>query len=284
MVTGLLNRCGLHLGPSDQLMPSDPGNPLGYYENERFTYSINDALLSHFGAAWDHPPQLKEGWEIDPALDPIVHDAQTLIDSFSTSARWGWKDPRTTLLLPFWKSLIPHLQFVICVRSPLEVAKSLARRYEFPIHKGADLWDQYMRAAIRDTEDCPRLFTFYEDYFDHPAREINRLIEFCGLQKPDDPAIVRGAIASAFKHHSSEPSELLHDSQIPPTSKLLYIGLRALISDSRVGGASDSRREDVLSAQVSEFFKLFEQFQDQLSVAKLPTAVNRREGSMPFSG
>ncbi len=44
-----------------------------------------------------------------------------------TSTCWGWKDPRTTLLLDFWEALIPTARYVLVYRFPWDVADSIQR-------------------------------------------------------------------------------------------------------------------------------------------------------------
>ena len=268
MVARLLNLCGLDLGPSEQLEPPNESNPQGHFENKLFL-GINDALLGHFGGSWYKPPLFTEGWEYDPPLEQIIQEARVLLSTFTKSSQWGWKDPRTTVLLPFWKSLIPGLRFVICIRSPLEVAKSLAKRDRIPIQKGIYLWNQYMRAAIRDTEGCHRIFTFYEDFFKDASLEINRLIDFCGLQKPDDLSILHNAISRELKHHTSETLELLNEDKVITEYKLFYICLRALTRDGFACSKSNSTREDLISKIISKFCGLFKEFHDEQKVAQL---------------
>ena len=268
MVAQLLNLCGLDLGPSEQFLKPNEHNPLGYFENECISYKINDALLAHLGASWDNPPLVAEGWEHDPSLEPIVQEAKSVLKTFSKHSQWGWKDPRTTVLLPFWKSLIPNLRFVICVRHPLEVAASLAKRDRIPIQKGVYLWNQYMQAAIRSTQGCPRLFSFYEDYFQNASREIDRLVEFCELKKLDDMSVLHNSISTKLRHHSSETIDLLNQDKLLTEYKLFYAELRTLTSDTLVEAASDSMRENLISSHVSKFVTLLEQFQDEPAVAK----------------
>lgn len=276
MIAQLLNLCGLDLGPSERFLPANEFNPSGYFENEGFV-NIDEALLTHLEGSWDNPPIFKEGWEYDTSLEQIVHEAGLLLEIFSKSVLWGWKDPRTTVLLPFWKSLIPDLRFVICIRSPLEVAKSLARRDRMPFQKGVYLWNQYMRAAIRDTEGCSRIFTFYEDFFNDATTEIDRLIEFCGLQKPDDLSSLHGVISHELKHHTSETSELLNEDKVITEYKLFYIGLRALTTQGFVQPNSDHTREEFISENISKFFKLLEQFHDEQEMAHLQSELADRE-------
>ncbi len=277
MVARLLNLCGLDLGPSEQFMEPNESNPLGYFENVNFTYKIDEALLAHFEGSWDNPPPLKEGWEYDPSLEQIVHEARLLLGTFSKSAHWGWKDPRATVLLPFWKLFIPDLRFVICVRSPLEVAKSLARRDKMSIQKGVYLWNQYIRSAIRDTEGSPRIFTFYEDFFKDAPGEIKRIVEFCGLQMPDDLYSLYDVISSELKHHTSETLELLNEDKVITEYKLFYIGLRALTTEGFVQSTSDHTREAFVSENISKFFKLLEQFHNEQEMAQIQSALADKE-------
>ncbi len=268
MVARLLNLCGLALGPSEQLLEPNEYNPKGYFENNSF-FKINESLLTQCGGSWDNPPHFKEDWEYDPSLKEIVNDAKLTIDTFSKHSHWGWKDPRATILLPFWKSLIPNLRFVICVRSPLEIAKSLASRDRFSIRKGVYLWNQYMQAAVRDTEGYPRIYAFYEDFFKDASGEIDRLIKFCGLQKLDDMSILHKTISCELKHHTSETLDLLNESKIISEYKLFYIGLRALTNDKFLHPTLNSKREELISKNISKFFKMLEEFHDEQKVAQL---------------
>ncbi len=273
MIARLLNLCGLDLGPPEQLMEPSETNPMGYFENVSFTYEIDDALLAHLGGSWDNPPLFKEGWEYDASLEQIVLKAKDQMKIFSNSPTWGWKDPRATILLPFWKLLIPDLRFVICVRSPLEIAKSLARRDKFSMQKGLLLWNQYMQAAIRDTEGCLRIFTFYEDFFNDWAREISKLVEFCGLQRPNDLSKLHETIFHELRHHTCETFELLNEDKLTTEHKLFYIGLRALTTEGFVPSTSDRRPENLISENISKFSRLLERFHHEEPRAQLESVL-----------
>lgn len=267
MVTRLLNVCGLDLGTPEQLEEAREENPLGFYENKGFM-DINEKLLAHLGGTWDNPPLFKKEWEHDPSLAQIVQEARSLLETFSNSHHWGWKDPRTTILLPFWKSLIPNLRFVICVRSPLEVARSLAKRNEMPIHRGVYLWNQYMQAAVRDTEGYARIFVFYEDFFQEEMREIDRLVGFCHLKKPDDPSMLCNAISKELKHYTCETYDLLSDDEIMTEYKLFYIGMRALSYEGFLRSQVNGSGEKLVSENIGKFSRLFEALHDEQSIVE----------------
>jgi hypothetical protein len=268
MVANLLNHCGLSLGPEEKLLGPNANNPMGHFEHAGFL-KINEALLKYLGGSWDNPPSPKPGWERDLALDTLVHEAQSLLESFADYSYWGWKEPRTTILLPFWKSLIRNIRFVICVRNPLEVAQSVAARDRIPIRVGAFLWHQYMHAAIRDTEGCPAFFTFYDDYFKDSPAEFDRLVQFCGLPTPADCSRIRGAIARELRHHANETVDLLNEAAISTEDKLLYLGLRGLLP--RIALPRESNSKTTNSIRV--FLHLIEELSDTDKVVELRSLV-----------
>ncbi len=253
MVARLLNLCGLDFGPHHQLLPPNFANPMGYYENNSITYKINEPLLNRLGGSWDKPPVLSDGWETDPSLDDIYREARSLIHTLSKSTFWGWKDPRTTLLLPFWKSLVPDLRFVICVRNPLDVAMSLASRDNLSIKMGIDLWTLYMKMAIRDTQGCPRTFIFYEDYFNNADEEFDMLLEFSGLRKPRGLSIADNFIFRNLRHHTSDLEGLAKSKDVPTETLLLYMKLRFLMSENSPDMMLSSDLKDIVLKRVDQF-------------------------------
>src|SRR5687767_14859611 len=93
--TRVLNLLGMYVGPDDMLVRANPNNPKGTYEH-RELMRLNQAVLRVVGGIWKEPPTLTEGWENDPALDPIREHAREVIsDTFDGVGLWGWKDPRT---------------------------------------------------------------------------------------------------------------------------------------------------------------------------------------------
>ena len=142
MVARLLNLCGLDLGPEEDLMPPGVGNEPGHWENLSFV-RLNDAILTRSGGGWDFPPAPSIGWASSPELALERAEAGALLESFRRREPWGWKDPRNSLTLPFWRPLIPDLKVVICVRDPLEVADSLYHRGESSSAFSLQLWLLY---------------------------------------------------------------------------------------------------------------------------------------------
>ena len=118
---------------------------------------------------------------------------------------WGWKDPRGSLLLPFWSRVVPHLKVVICLRDPHEVAASLSKRNGFSTQTGLLLWRQYNERLEQDLQAAPgmeSIVTHYETLLAHPERELGRLIDW--LDWPVAPETITEACATIkpeLRHH-----------------------------------------------------------------------------------
>ena len=264
LIAKLLYQCGLYLGSEDQLLGANSGNADGHFEHKGFL-KINDALLHHFGASWEFPPQHRGNSQESPALERLRAEAKALIAELSIRSPWGWKEPRTTVLLPFWKSLVPRLRFVICVRSPLEVAKSLAKRNKIPVEQGMILWHAYMRAALEDSAGSPRMITHYEDFFIDPAVETDRLVRFCELQRPANGSLSESGLRRELRHQRAELGEILSLKSIPAEHKLLYLGLRGLAREDPAGV------EGAQAQSVGELLQMLDEFHDEDRVVQLQT-------------
>ena len=131
-------------------MGSRPDNPKGFWEYQPIL-DLNDEILGRLGGNWHEPPALPPGWETAAEFADLRQKARDLVARSFASGDWGWKDPRTCLTLPFWKQILPPVHYVICMRSPAEVAASLEKRDGFPIEKSIRLWQIYTGAAIEQT-------------------------------------------------------------------------------------------------------------------------------------
>jgi hypothetical protein len=238
LLTRILNLIGLYLG-SDEALTTEPAayNPKGHWEHKEIS-SICEAILKKHGGSWDEPPLLPPGWETAAAIGGVRHHAQKLIqDQFGEVQLWGWKDPRSCVTLPFWQQLLPNMRYIICLRSPVDVARSLAYRDSFSMEKSSYLWLTYVSSALNHTEGKPRLVIFYEDLMDDCLRELKRLAEFLG--KPERAKQVevqeaaQGLIEKGLQHYRSSIVQMRPGSRIDLCAQALYITQRISLSFDR---------------------------------------------------
>jgi hypothetical protein len=181
MVARLLNLAGVYLGEEDELIGASPDNPDGHWEHRAFV-ALNDDVLEALGGGWDMPPALPAGWEADPSLELLRTRGSDLVTSLSHRSPWGWKDPRNSLTLPFWYSLVPDMRVVVCVRSPLEVFHSLRKRRSTSLGYAFHLWRIYHRVLLEALDDRTTVFTHFEAYASDPGAELKRVTSALGLK------------------------------------------------------------------------------------------------------
>ncbi|MBW1974201.1 MAG: sulfotransferase domain-containing protein [Deltaproteobacteria bacterium] len=234
LTTRILNLLGVDLGPEKHLMkPCEDDNPKGFWEH-RLLVDLNDAILSRLGGSWHEPPIFPSRWDISPQLADLRQLAQAILQKdFDSAELWGWKDPRTCLTLPFWQRILPPMKYVICLRNPVDVAKSLERRDKFPLEKGVRLWLTYVSSALEHTQDQPRLLVFYEDVMENWRRELKRLAQFIGKPELAEEVTVQSAVGefvtNELYHHRTSLLEVLDTPDLAFTAKALYLSLRLLV-------------------------------------------------------
>lgn len=116
-----LHKGGVAMG--ERLLGTTWSNPAGHYEDVAILGWHNQVLAAH---GLDHRVVSQMKWEIDAGMQS---QAEALVmERNKKYPRWGWKDPRTCLFLPFWKALVPGCLFVIVYREPIAVVRSLLWR------------------------------------------------------------------------------------------------------------------------------------------------------------
>jgi len=275
LIARILEQSGLYLGTAGNLLGGNAGNQDGHFEHLGFI-ELNDALLKHLGGSWDFPPELPLGWENAASLEPFRSQARQLLQTFAGQSCWGWKDPRTCLLLPFWQSLIPGLRFVICLRNPIAVAASLEARNQMPLTRGAYLWDRYSKASLVATEGCRRLVIFYDQFFSDPEGQVAALLKFCGLPEWSGAVSLSAFIRSDLRHQKHDIRALLDCDQIASDAKLLYLGLRAL----DLSGEVMRSRESSADKAISHILRLVNEPAAHQFVAGLQSRLNRSEAEL----
>ena len=225
MVARLLHSCGMFLGPEDELSQPGRDNLGGYFENLRFV-KLNEDIMAQFGGGWDDPPSFPTGWEFTPEVSTFLEQAEDLMGQFRHH-NWGWKDPRNSLTLPFWQRLIPDLKVVICVRNPVEVARSLFVRGDSLSPSQFQLWLTYNRQLLSATRPTHRLVTHYQSYFQNPRAELLRVLDWLDL-KVSDAAVERACahISVSLRHHHVMTAELI-GADIPDEVLSSYLSLCA---------------------------------------------------------
>ena len=236
LVSSLIQRAGIHIG--EKLITANSANPRGYFEDIDF-YEFHEHALHERGQTYLHVGT-------DFTFEPTALETESAVRLIADRAGhpvWGWKDPRTSLFLPFWDELLPDAQFLFVIRHPIEVLLSLLRRGEFDSHPtllaGLEAWHTYNSKV--------------ESFFDkHPDRcllvHINGVVKqgatFIQLLRDKlqfDSCLDSTALDQTY--HADELQRTPFSSELTATLTKLYPQLLELYQ--RLNQKADLRGEDI---------------------------------------
>lgn len=209
LTTGIMSALGVPLG--DELIPPDANNRMGYFESPSVG-RIHDGLLRALGSSWYSPmtvAPLPERWWQLPAVQPfkaalLENAARQLALGGGT---WAFKDPRTSRLLPLWREIAAELgaesRYVLVVRNPHEVARSLHSRDGISVLRAEMLWLEHTVEPLLDASQALNAIVDYDRWFRDPHEQARALAQALDLQADDEAvdAAVRGMIAPDLRHH-----------------------------------------------------------------------------------
>lgn len=175
---------GVELG--NRLMPPVAGeNDKGFWEDLDI-YGLNEEMLEAVGRGW---------W----SLLPLTHEdlsfllekgydrkaAELLAGKIAASTVYGFKDPRFNQLLELWKKVFSRVagevEYVLVVRDPRSVVRSVCRRNGFPPEVGSYLWAGQVLSMLAGTKGEKRILLDYDQLLEDPALQLGRLSEALGL-------------------------------------------------------------------------------------------------------
>ncbi|MGO8677455.1 MAG: glycoside hydrolase family 99-like domain-containing protein [Limisphaerales bacterium] len=192
LLTSLLAEAGVDLG--EKLIPGDANNEAGYWEQAEINRT-QDRLLhqlrkSWAGPAWMNPLPLDwrqlgagERLRFSEELSAIVRQEMS-----KAKGIWGFKDPRTTRLLPLWKEVFAGLgvepDYILAIRNPADVAASVVKRDKVTTSHAEMLWLLHNLDGIREAGDQLRLVTSYDRWFTHPQEQARAVTRALNLPPP----------------------------------------------------------------------------------------------------
>jgi len=163
-MSGVLALLGVDLG--QDLMSPAADNVRGFWEHARLV-EMNDRMLHVLGSSWHDLLLGADGWwdrqEVQE-IKPLIREI--LAREFARSSLWAIKDPRLCRLLPAWRDLIAVFadrpRYLLVLRQPGEVARSLAKRNGLTSDAALLLWLQHVLQAERQTRSDVRVFVTYD--------------------------------------------------------------------------------------------------------------------------
>jgi len=236
-VTRGLATLGCALG--DTLIEAIPGvNDKGFWEDVDIN-TFNQQLLEEHDSDWYRCVAFPADYFQAPPLRERRQKARKLlIRKLRQGKPLALKEPRLTLLLPFWQSVFSDLGldvgYVHVLRHPLEVAQSLLVRDGFTLARSLLLWWFYNVAALRYTQEHSHVVVHYGDFMENPGCQLQRIAETLHLSpwdpdRPDSREYLETFLDPALRHAQLSDDAL--DGTLPEAMSALYQALRALARD-----------------------------------------------------
>ena len=199
--TRSLNLLGMELGQASEL-PQE-GSPKRFWENE-FFWAMNIRILRamdrDFNGYGDYNtlaeiPELAVGISLNPEDEDFI--GEYIAQTFGCS-HWGWKDPTSVLLFPFWLNILTALGFrdirpLLVIRHPAACVRALLREADIlnlanrmqqdPTTLILEMWRMYNQVvlAILDETDCFISIHRWLGDADHARGELQRAARYLDM-------------------------------------------------------------------------------------------------------
>lgn len=248
----VMSLCGGRLPES--LLPPNRSNPTGYWEPS-CAVRVNAGFLLANGSSFFDTQLVQElSQETAPGRE-FVAQVVELLRAYrvpASNAPLILKEPRISVLLPFWLAAVERTDFsprvVIPVRHPNEVATSLGAWKGLSKAHTAELWLKYNLLAERHTRHLPRVFVSYARLLADWRGEVLAMSEALGLALTPNDEVDR-FLNPGLRHTISEDEEV---SSEMPWLRDVYC---TLSSACRGGGIDsdllDTAFLDITRAQVA---------------------------------
>jgi O-antigen biosynthesis protein len=248
--TSVLTRClqifGIDLG--DNLMHGMRDNPKGYWEDLDIA-ALNIEVLSSLKCYWDTlSPMEPHQVETLRDLGFIGRALEILAQKTARTDRFGFKDPRTAKLLPFWKEVFKQggyeTHYLLALRHPLSVCSSLKKRDSFETGKSCLLWLEHAINGLAAMTQENGIVVDYDQLLRSPETEARRIArQFDLVIDPSDlENFKQEFLEPSLRHAVHEDADLVNDPAVPPLLVEVYALLRDLAED-RLELGSDALME-----------------------------------------
>ncbi len=232
---------GVYLG--ENFLDAQDDNPTGYWEDKGI-YDLNERALAAMGLKWTAARLIDDAkWKLDAVQALRAEAIDYLRRKLAIRPVWGFKDPRTVRMLPFWRSIFQDLdaddRYLIAIRNPLSVAASLAERQGMDQGTAHLLWLAYMVPYLSEITTRPFVASDYDLLMSDPIEQLERIANSLELPIADEQRTEIASFSSDFlnpdlRHNKYGRYDFPMNPAVTPLAREAYLWLEALATD-RVG-------------------------------------------------
>ncbi|ANM28500.1 hypothetical protein ABI59_00960 [Acidobacteria bacterium Mor1] len=248
LLTHLLSRLGVRLG--DDLLEADDWNAGGYFER-RDLLDLHEELQRRLDRGWNGPHvglPYPENWPTRDSLGSLRSRLSGILErELAGGGLFGFKDPRTASLLPMWDSIFSAAgatpQFILALRHPAAVVRSLERRNGLPPAHGEALWLRTYLDALEFAGERIGCTVDYDHWFQNANGTAERVAAFARELEAPGAAQAETAISEVLRgdlrhHRSDDPAGLS-----PATLELYELLSRGPLTPATLAAAAELRND-----------------------------------------
>ena len=238
LLTRSLRALGVYLG--DNFVEDKPDNPTGYWE-DRFIVDLNERLFQILGLEWKSGSLVaEERWNLPEVVALRDEAADYLAKHFAPHPLWGFKDPRTIRLLPFWRAVFAQGDrddnYILIIRNPLSVAGSLEQREKMAAVQAHLVWLAHLLPYLHLLSGRPRVVVDYDLLMLEPHRQLHRIANRLQIEISEEINEAIDLFAADFldeklRHNLFSPDDYGDLPQVGALSREAYRWLRLLATD-----------------------------------------------------
>lgn len=186
------------------------GAGLDRFNESVFFQLLNEQLLRLADTTWDFPEKAGDLSIASPIKTVLTEYAASVMDeqllqgywggSYYDSLKhnvmppvtgWGWKDPRSTLLLPVWLDLFEESKIIHVIRHGIDSSVSLWRRENYDqssprctnLKECFKIWEAYVEKG-REYGKAAKQYKeiHYEELIAHPVEVMDSLSSFLQIE------------------------------------------------------------------------------------------------------
>jgi hypothetical protein len=229
---------GVELGSN--FLDAQPENPTGYWE-DRTIVDLNERVLRALGLRWDDAapidPSRFSGWR----MWRLRRETSRYLGRwFTAQALWGFKDPRTIRLLPFWLQVLRERRvedaYLLVIRNPASVASSLHARQKMTVEAAQRLWLSYVVPFLDRLEAKPLAVVDYDLLMGDPRGQLERIarkLELPAAGSPQADSFVNDFLDLKLRHTVFSAEEIDANTEPGRLTRRGYGLLREIAEDRR---------------------------------------------------
>ncbi|MGC1381885.1 MAG: sulfotransferase [Candidatus Baltobacteraceae bacterium] len=224
----------------DDFLDAQPENPTGYWEDKGIV-EINERVLKRLGIAWDDVSPIDrrqlESWR----MWPLRREARKYLErAFTPHRLWGFKDPRTIRILPFWRRVFGDARvadsYLVAIRNPRSVEASLYARQRMDAARAQRLWLVHSVPFMREIAGLPFVVVDYDRLMLDPRGELGRIATTLQIPSFDRSASEIGRFSAEFldaglRHTRFALEELDGETGLARLTRDAYLRLYDLACD-----------------------------------------------------